>query len=121
MSVAKKPAVLVVVMVVASLLMARADQTQSSPRVIEITAKRFSYEPSEITVKKGEAVTLVFKSQDVTHGFIEPDWKVRAEIHKNHPVRVSLQPQQVGTFEARCSYFCGVGHGSMRLFIHVVE
>jgi cytochrome c oxidase subunit 2 len=38
------------------------------PRRIEITAKRFSYDPTDITVKKVEPVTLVVKSGDVPHG-----------------------------------------------------
>jgi cytochrome c oxidase subunit II len=103
------------------LLLARAEQPAASTRTIAITARRFSYMPSEVTLKKGETVTLVFHTEDVTHGFILPEWKLRAEIHKNHPVKITVQPDSVGTFEARCSYFCGVGHGSMRLFFHVVE
>ncbi len=95
--------------------------SEEKPREIQITARRFSFDPAEITLKKGEPVVLVFRSLDVTHGFIIPDLKVRTEIHKGRTSRVALQPNEVGTFEARCSYFCGVGHGSMRLFIHVVE
>ena len=114
-------AILTIVLASCVLVSARSEATSDSPREIQITAKRFSYTPSEITLKKGEPVVLIFKSEDVTHGFIQPDWNVRAELHKNKPVRVTLQPDTLGTFEARCSYFCGTGHGSMRLFFHVVE
>src|SRR5579864_2697344 len=38
------------------------------PNRIEVTAKRFTYEPAEITLKKGQPVVLVLKSADVAHG-----------------------------------------------------
>lgn len=113
--------ILLVGLATCSLLLARADQPSASARTISITARRFSFEPAEVTLKKGETVTLVFHAADVTHGFILPEWRLRTEIHKNHPVKITIQPATAGTFEARCSYFCGVGHGSMRLFFHVVE
>ncbi len=100
---------------------ARSKANADKPREIEITAKRYSFDPSEITVKKGEPVVLVLRSMDVTHGFTIPDLKVRVEIHKGRTTKVALQPETAGNFEARCSYFCGVGHGSMRMLIHVVE
>ena len=103
------------------LLSARADKSKIAIQEIRITAKRYSYFPSEITLKKGAPVTLVFMSEDVTHGFIQPEWNARAELRKNRAVRLTVQPDSVGTFEARCSYFCGAGHGSMRLLFHVVE
>jgi cytochrome c oxidase subunit II len=40
---------------------------QEVARTIEIHAKRFSFDPAEITVKKGEAVKLVITSEDVEH------------------------------------------------------
>ncbi len=42
---------------------------QSSPRVIHITAERFSFTPSEIAVRLGEEVELRIESEDTSHGF----------------------------------------------------
>ena len=39
------------------------------PRVIEITAERFEFWPSEVTVAEGEEVELRLRSQDTLHGF----------------------------------------------------
>ena len=47
---------------------ARRPQPQP-PRVIEITAERFAFWPSEITIADGEEVELRIKSDDTTHGF----------------------------------------------------
>ena len=49
---------------------------QAAPRRIEVTARQFAFAPGEITLKKGQPVVLVLKSQDVGHGLrigrIEP-------------------------------------------------
>src|SRR5580658_3805573 len=48
------------------------DLTRASdnPKVIEITAKKFEFTPSEITLKKGEPVILRLTSSDRVHGFM---------------------------------------------------
>jgi cytochrome c oxidase subunit 2 len=91
------------------------------PKRIEITAKRFSYEPGEITLKKGQPVVLVFKSVDVTHGFRVRELNVDVKIPVDAPREVPLTPQKTGDFVAHCSVFCGPNHGSMALKIHVVQ
>jgi cytochrome c oxidase subunit II len=93
----------------------------SSTRHIQVAASRFSFEPSEITVKKGEPVTITFKSKDVTHGLVIEDLGVRREIKKGRPQDLTLVPETTGTFEGRCAHFCGKGHASMVFTIHVVE
>ena len=96
---------------------ARAEE----PKRIEITAKRFSYEPGEITLKKGQPVVLVIKSLDVTHGLRVRELNVDAKIPVGAPNEVKLTPQKTGDFVAHCSVFCGPNHGSMALKIHVVQ
>jgi len=93
----------------------------SAPRRIEITASRFSYSPSEITLKKGEPVILVLKSTDVTHGLSIKDLGVKSEIKKGQTVEIPVTPTTIGTFQGKCSHFCGKGHGSMTLVVNVVE
>lgn len=90
-------------------------------KVVEITAKRFEFSPNEITVKKGEAVTLRLKSDDVTHGFLVPPLKVDAEIPAGKSTDVAIVPQVVGKFITICSRFCGKNHGNMKMTINVVE
>jgi cytochrome c oxidase subunit II len=95
-----------------------ADQ---APRTISITAQRFSFSPNEITLKKGQEVTLVVQSKDVTHGLVIEDLGVRTEVKKGESSEVKFTPDAVGTFGGKCAHFCGKGHGSMRLTVHVVE
>jgi cytochrome c oxidase subunit II len=91
------------------------------PKRVEITAKRFTYEPAEITLKKGEPVVLVIKSLDVTHGLRLRELNVDTKIPVGTPQEVKLTPQKTGNFVAHCSVFCGPGHGSMALKVHVVQ
>jgi cytochrome c oxidase subunit II len=98
-----------------------AAQAQTTPREIEITAKRFSYEPPEITLKKGEAVILVLKSADVAHGLRFRELNVDVKASKGGTGQVKFTPERTGTFVGRCSVFCGAGHSSMTLKLHVVN
>ena len=90
------------------------------PRVIDITAKRFAFAPSSITLKKGETVTLRIRSEDVTHGFFSRQLKIDETIEPGKTEEVTLTPQTAGTFTTICDHFCGAGHGNMSMTI-VVE
>ena len=94
--------------------------TPASPRRIEVTAKRFAFEPAEITLKKGEAVDLVLTSKDVAHGVRIRELNLDLNVGKGKTADVTLTPTVIGTFVGHCSVFCGSGHGQMTLTIHVV-
>jgi len=94
---------------------------EPAPRRIEVTAKRFSFEPAEITLKKGEPVVLVLKSLDVPHGLRFRELKVEVKVGKGGTAEVYFTPNRTGTFIGHCSVFCGSGHGSMTLKLHVVD
>jgi cytochrome c oxidase subunit 2 len=108
---------LTAMMAVISPLLARA---QSAPRRIEIRAKRFSYTPGEITVKKGQPIVLVLKSEDVGHGLRIRDLGVNLQVKAGGTAEVEFTPEKTGDFTGHCSVFCGSGHGSMEFKIHVV-
>jgi cytochrome c oxidase subunit II len=92
-----------------------------SPRRIEITAKRFTYDPDTITLKKGEPVVLVLHSVDVAHGLKIDAFNIKSDdIKKGKETEVAFTPTETGHFEGQCAHFCGKGHGSMKLQIDVV-
>jgi cytochrome c oxidase subunit 2 len=93
----------------------------SEPHRIEIVAKRFSFAPAEITLKKGEPVVLVLHSEDVPHGLKISELNVETEIAKGATSELSFTPNATGDFVGHCSRFCGSGHGSMTLTLHVTE
>jgi cytochrome c oxidase subunit 2 len=94
---------------------------QDSPRRIEVSVKKFSYTPAEVTVKKGEPVVLVLTSEDVTHGLKFKELNLNTKIEKGKPAELAFTPDKAGDFVGHCSVFCGSGHGSMTLTLHVTE
>jgi cytochrome c oxidase subunit II len=104
-----------------ALLFATFTGHAESAKTITISASKFQFEPNDITVKKGEEVVMIIQSQDVTHGLLLKDFGVKTEIKKGQSTEVKFTPQTAGTFEGKCAHFCGKGHGSMKMTIHVVE
>ena len=97
---------------------AKADQPA---KVIDITAKRFEFSPGEITLKKGEPVTLRLTTQDVAHGFFVRPLKIDSDIVPGRATEVTVTPEAAGKFVTICDRFCGVNHGAMHMTINVVE
>ncbi len=93
----------------------------AAPQRIEIVGKRFEYAPAEITVKKGSAVTLVFTSKDVDHGLKFEDLNVAMTTKKGESKEMTFTPDKAGDFVGQCYLFCGEGHGSMKMTLHVTE
>lgn len=95
--------------------------TLGTGRTIEIHARRFTFEPADITIEKGETVTLRLFSDDVPHSLVIKELGVNQEIPKGHEEDVTVTPDKVGDFRGKCGRFCGSGHGSMALTVHVKE
>lgn len=90
-------------------------------QVIQVTAKRFEYNPKEISVKKGVPVVLEFTSQDRLHGFNCPGLKIRTDIVPGKVNTLRFVPDKAGTFPFHCDNFCGSGHDGMKGVITVTE
>jgi cytochrome c oxidase subunit II len=97
----------------AALIGAGFAQAAGEPRVIEMTARRFVYEPNEIALKAGERVVIVIKSIDFVHGMNIPDLDRRLDLVPGKLTRLELQPQAPGEIEFLCDNFCGDGHEQM--------
>jgi len=115
-----KIAPLLALALLASTSFARHDDA-TSPKMIELKAKRFAFTPGEITLKKGEPVVLRLSTEDVTHGLYLKQLGINAAIEPGKASDVAITPQQTGNFVAKCNHFCGSGHSNMHLVINVVE
>ncbi len=102
-------------------LLLKSSTTDQTPRRIEVTASRFSYTPNELNLKKGEPVVLLLKSTDATHGLRISELNVDLKVDKGKTSEVEFTPDRTGDFVGHCSVFCGAGHGSMELTLHVEE
>lgn len=88
--------------------------TATAPRVIEVVAKKFAFEPARIEVTDGERVRLQVKSADGVHGLSIKKFRVNKMIPRGgEPVTIDFVASRPGTYEIRCSEECGDGHESM--------
>lgn len=84
-----------------------------SVKEFTMTAKQWSFEPSTITVNKGDTVELTIKSIDVTHGFALPEFGINKNLKPGETVNVEFVADKTGTFSFFCSVSCGAGHSDM--------
>lgn len=99
----------------------RSTPAQDAPKRVEVVSKKFAFEPAEITLKKGQPVTLVLKSEDVAHGLRFRELNFDVKVDKGGTAEAKFTPDKTGDFVGHCSVFCGPGHGSMTLTLHVVD
>lgn len=94
----------------------RPQAAQSTePRVIEIIARRYVFEPAQIDVTEGERVRILVTSGDGLHGFEIKKFKVSKEIPRgSDPVAIEFTATEAGSFPILCSVFCGDGHNDMK-------
>jgi cytochrome c oxidase subunit 2 len=92
-----------------------------APRRIEVSVKRFAYTPAEVTLKKGEPVVLILTTADVAHGLRFKELNLDTKASKGKSSELAFTPDKAGDFVGHCSVFCGSGHGSMTLTLHVTE
>lgn len=95
--------------------------TATNVQHFDVTAKRFTYEPAQITVKRGEPVTIAVHSLDAHHGLKFKDFNVEVDVPNGQTKELSFTPKDAGTFVGVCSHFCGRGHGEMKLVVVVTE
>lgn len=81
-----------------------------------------------MVVRRGQKVTLILTSADVTHGFMIEAFGVNGVLEPGKPVKITIIPGKPGTYEFRCSVYCGepwpgsgLGHWIMRGTLKVVE
>jgi cytochrome c oxidase subunit II len=92
----------------------QAPATVSAPRIIEVVARRFEFEPSTIEVTEGDHIRLVVKSDDGVHGVEIKKFKVNKLIPRGgKTVTIDFVATAAGTFPILCSENCGEGHEDM--------
>jgi cytochrome c oxidase subunit II len=108
-----KKAIFVLVIATATIVMAQMPST--TPRFVEISAKRFEFTPNVVTLKKDEPVTIHFTSTDRAHGLFVKALKIDLDADSGKPSEITITPHEAGTFSAICDHYCGSGHGNMKM------
>ncbi|HLC73480.1 MAG TPA: cupredoxin domain-containing protein [Candidatus Nanoarchaeia archaeon] len=80
---------------------------------INMKARKWEFEPSTITVKKGDKVKLLITGEDVKHGFKLTDFNINEDIEPGKTTTIEFTADKIGTFSFMCSVFCGSGHSDM--------
>ena len=92
---------------------------EPTPRVVEISAKKFEFNPKQITLKRGERVTIRVVSSDRAHGFLVKPLGLDLDADLGKPAEKTITPDTAGTFPAICDHYCGSGHGNMKMTVIV--
>jgi cytochrome c oxidase subunit 2 len=83
--------------------------------VVQVVAKKFTFEPAVIQVTAGEPVLLVIRSADAAHGFAIRELNLDLQIPRGgEAVTAGFVAPPPGRYEVSCSEFCGSGHGQMK-------
>lgn len=99
---------------------AAAQSTNSPAKVIDVTARKYRFEPSPIRVRQGEPVQLRITAVDHDHGFQIKPLNINVLLKKGQPTLVKIPTDRPGTYTIHCSHFCGLGHHGMKATL-VVE
>ena len=92
-----------------------APPQSGEPRIIEVIARRYAFEPATIEAVAGERLRILVKSGDGLHGFEIKKFKVSKEIPRGgEPVVIEFTAGEPGKFPILCSVFCGDGHEDMK-------
>jgi cytochrome c oxidase subunit 2 len=115
-----KRTAIIVILVALSAAAQLGTAQEPAPRVVEITAKRFEFNPKQVTLKRGEKVTIRLVSTDRAHGLLVKPLGVDLDADDGKPGEITITPDAAGTFPAICDHYCGSGHGNMKMTV-VVE
>jgi len=110
---------------------AHGSRPDQNVQLIEVTAKKYEFNPSPIRVKRGAKIQLKITALDRAHGFkisLYPDGAKAAgdpglvftsqedcfKLEKGTATTVEFVAQTPGTYSFKCCNFCGMGHGGMK-------
>ena len=106
-------------------------QSDTNTKVIEVSATKYEFSPTEIRVPKGTRVELKVHSVDEAHG-VKLDVYPEGAKQKGAPGLIFEHPadngkvakgadqvldfvaQEPGTYHLKCAKFCGFGHDRMK-------
>ena len=82
--------------------------TSTAVKEFNVNGKNFSFDPSQITVKKGDKVKITFKDEDGFHNLVISGYNVETKkINTGQEQTVEFIADKTGQFE----YYCSVtGH-----------
>jgi cytochrome c oxidase subunit II len=126
------PTLILIVMLIYTVLLSRADQREPSFRV-EMIGHRFWWEvrypdrgiidANELHLPVGELIEIELRSSDVIHGFWAPNLAGKIDVLPDHPTTLRFEIDRPGVFRGQCTEYCGIQHALMafRVVAHEPE
>ena len=90
-----------------------AGSALAAERFFEIKAKKFSYTPNIINVKRGDTVKIRLLSEDVHHGLFVDGYGIKTSAHPGMEGSLKFVADKPGRYTFRCSVTCGEFHPYM--------
>ena len=111
------PAIAVFALLLSSFAAPAQDAAELEPKVFEVVARRFAFEPATIEVVEGDRVRLLVRSADGPHGVEIKAFKVKKAVPRakpgDAPVTIEFVAATAGEYPILCSEYCGGGHKDM--------
>jgi cytochrome c oxidase subunit 2 len=104
-------------------LLSSASGSSQDRTTVKISAERFTFTPSRLTVKRGTVIEFRLRSEDTNHGFKIVGSSANVIIPKRGRGEATLifTADTPGRYTFECSKMCGAGHSFMRGEIVVEE
>ncbi len=119
-------------MALLSMAIAQGPASQNhAPQIIELSAKKYEFTPSQLHVKQSTRVELKVHSEDETHGikisvyaegtkdkgkpgllFDHPE--ENGKVAKGMDQVLNFVAEEPGTYDFKCARLCGFGHDRMK-------
>jgi cytochrome c oxidase subunit 2 len=90
-------------------------------QTVALTVSRESFQPREITVRKGETVRLSIRTADGEHCFAVDDLRVEKRVLPGRTTTLELTPDKAGSFPFYCCLETGAAADKQRGRLIVTE
>jgi heme/copper-type cytochrome/quinol oxidase subunit 2 len=88
---------------------------QPTIKEFNVIAYQWGFDPSTITVKKGDQVRIAFTSRDVNHGVGLEGYGISTpRFGKDQSQTLEFVADKSGDFTFYCNVVCGSGHSDMK-------
>ena len=102
---------------------------QKNEMVVNVTGQQFTWtfqypeqkvDAKELNLPVDRPVEFRIKTKDVLHSFWVPQFRLKSDAVPGLTTKIRLTPDRVGDYEVVCAELCGLGHSTMRQFVHVL-
>jgi cytochrome c oxidase subunit 2 len=103
---------------------------QPNQMVVHVTGQQFTWtfqypseklDSHELYLPVNRPVEFRINSKDVIHSFWVPQFRLKSDAVPGLTTKIRVTPDRTGNYQVVCAELCGLGHSTMRQFVHVVS